>query len=70
MAELTSIAVYPEQKEYLETVKDRPESFQQALQKLIETHKGVQEDRYVSESRAREIATEEISERVVPEAQR
>ena len=61
----TTIKLQDDTKEALRELKQSKESFDDVVRRLAEV-----DDSFVTESRAREIATEQISERVVPEAQR
>jgi predicted CopG family antitoxin len=61
----TTIKLQDDTKEALRELKQSKESFDDVVRRLAEV-----DNSFVTESRAREIATEQISERVVPEAQR
>ena len=61
----TTIKLQYDTKEALRELKQPKESFDDVVRRLAEV-----DNSFVTESRAREIATEQISERVVPEAQR
>ena len=68
MAETTTIQITVEQKQFLNRMGEA--SYKKALQILIDDYNGpIGDDESVSEDRAREIANEQITERVIPEAQ-
>jgi len=68
MSETTTIQITVEQKQLLNRMGRA--SYKKALQVLIDDYNGpIGDNDYVSKDEAREIANEQITERVIPEAQ-
>lgn len=69
MSGTTTIEVYDEQKDELDDLKlTDSESYKDVLQRLIDGH--IEGAGDVDEDRIREIVRDEVSDKVIPEAQR
>lgn len=71
MTDTTTIEITERQKSELDSLKNADrEAYKAVVDKLIAHYKKTIDDAELDETKVRELANEQIAERVVPEAQR